>query len=198
MARELRALTYWPEWCPAFHGVRLADGTPSPLDKPVENRPRAPWSTIAPGVHGPGAWFAMHAGKHIGGRLGSDGDLIVVIETAEAAGWKAYVPDADDVVPPKLPDSARLWRKRDGCPVEWVDLHPDLIVTSAIVALHRVVRFVAPGIGGPWRFPDRFGWYVEVLPLAEPVPCKGAQGLWRVPDDVAARVWELAPEGARA
>jgi hypothetical protein len=50
----MRALTYWPEWCPAFPGVRLRDGTPSPLDKPVENRPMAPWAVIAPTMHGPG------------------------------------------------------------------------------------------------------------------------------------------------
>lgn len=36
---------------------------------------------------------------------------------------------------------------------------------------------------------DRWGHiYADVRPLPEPVPCRGAQGLWNVPDDVEAAV----------
>lgn len=170
----MRALTYWPEWCPAFPGVRLRDGTPSVLDKPVENRPMAPWHVIAPfGVGRPGPWIAMHAGKHIGGRKGNDGALLDVIETAKSAGWKAYVIEGTETV--------RVWRPGGSVSASvWTDLHPDRIVTSAIVALFRVTRYVGPGIPGPWRMTERFGWYVDVQPLDVPVPCSGAQGLWTV------------------
>lgn len=38
-------------------------------------------------------------------------------------------------------------------------------------------------------FDGDIGWVLDrVRPLAEPVPCRGAQGLWTVPDDVAAEV----------
>ena len=53
----------------------------------------------------------------------------------------------------------------------------------------------------PWAVPGMEQWrFGRVFALPEPVPCKGAQGLWRVPDDVAARVraqwtpFALAPE----
>lgn len=37
--------------------------------------------------------------------------------------------------------------------------------------------------------PGRFGWRTSRLAaLPEPVPCKGAQRLWRLPDDVASQV----------
>jgi hypothetical protein len=43
-----------------------------------------------------------------------------------------------------------------------------------------------------------YGWLLEdVVALRETVPCKGAQGLWTVPPDVAARVLEQVPEVVR-
>jgi|SRR3990167_395407 len=42
----------------------------------------------------------------------------------------------------------------------------------------------------------RFGWlFVEIRKLAQPVPCKGALGLWTVPPDVAAQVRKDASPG---
>lgn len=188
----LRALTFWPEWCAAFPGVRLRDGTPSTLDKGYENRPFRPWSTIAPDPGsltrppGPGQWFAMHAGKHIGGRQGNDGALINVVHMAVAAGWL-------DTMRPR---GRRL--QRDVCDHDgrWTtvhtDLHPDRIVTSAIVALIRVIDVDGPrqpiGHVAAWRLPEQYGWRLEVRPLARPVTCSGAQGLWTVPTDIAAQV----------
>lgn len=63
--------------------------------------------------------------------------------------------------------------------------------TGVIVATCRLVD-VKPTTGAPWVFdlpamerafgdysPGRFGWFLEdVQALAEPVPAKGAQGLW--------------------
>jgi hypothetical protein len=41
--------------------------------------------------------------------------------------------------------------------------------------------------------PGRYGLLIDpVIPLAEPVPCRGAQGLWTVPADVVAAVREAA------
>ena len=45
------------------------------------------------------------------------------------------------------------------------------------------------GFCSPWA--QRFQWHWQlsgVRPLAEPVPCKGALGLWRVPDDIESAI----------
>jgi hypothetical protein len=42
---------------------------------------------------------------------------------------------------------------------------------------------------GPWAVPGAHHWQRDdVRGLAEPVPCRGAQGIWTVPDDVAGRI----------
>jgi ASCH domain len=41
----------------------------------------------------------------------------------------------------------------------------------------------------PWSMPDQYHWeFDDIRPLADPVPCKGAQRLWRLPEDVEAAV----------
>jgi len=70
---------------------------------------------------------------------------------------------------------------------------------TGIVAVARLVGFLHaeafPGSCfeddpqvGPW-FCGPWGWLLDgVKPLPKPVECKGAQGLWRLPDDVLERV----------
>lgn len=65
---------------------------------------------------------------------------------------------------------------------------------EGIVGLARVAGFVTDS-RSPW-FSGPIGWKLdEVVALPEPVPCKGAQGLWRVPEDVACRVLEQVDVG---
>lgn len=46
---------------------------------------------------------------------------------------------------------------------------------------------------GPWAVPGQYHWRLaNVRALAEPVPCRGMQGLWTVPADVEALVLEHA------
>lgn len=41
----------------------------------------------------------------------------------------------------------------------------------------------------PWGQPDQYHWQLEnVRPLAAPVPCKGALGLWNLPEDIESAV----------
>lgn len=48
---------------------------------------------------------------------------------------------------------------------------------------------------GPWAVPFQCHWHLtDVRPLSEPVPAKGALGLWTLPDEVEAAV--LAQLGA--
>jgi hypothetical protein len=64
-----------------------------------------------------------------------------------------------------------------------------------IVGLVRIAGVVRES-PSPWFF-GPFGWVLEhVRELAEAVPCKGAMGLWRVPEDVARLV--LASAGVAA
>lgn len=188
MPPNLRAFTLWPEWCAAFKGVLLRDGSPSQLDKEWENRPIAPWSTIAPQRGEPGPWFCMHAGAHIGGKPRNEGALLDVLSTALYAGWRhSVILEGEQWSHRVKGNEVKLWKGDVS-----MKLHPDLIVRSAIVALIRVVDVQRPGEGEwtPWRFPDRYGWKLEVRPLPVPIPCRGAQGLWFLDDatDAAVRV----------
>lgn len=63
-----------------------------------------------------------------------------------------------------------------------------------IVALARVADFVTASQSG-W-FVGPIGWVLEdVRVLCEPVPCAGAQGVWTVPCDVAARAQAAVVRG---
>ncbi len=71
---------------------------------------------------------------------------------------------------------------------------------SAIVCVVRIDGFVTAS-ADPW-FVGPIGWQLsDVVTLGEPVPCRGAQGLWEVPADVATIVrarWKLARAVATA
>lgn len=61
---------------------------------------------------------------------------------------------------------------------------------QGIVAVARLVEVVTQGHGDPWFF-GPLGWTLDdVVTLPEPVPCKGLQGLWRLPDEVLMQVWQ--------
>lgn len=49
----------------------------------------------------------------------------------------------------------------------------------------------------PWRVPGMWSWVLtDVIALPEPVPCRGAQGLWTLPEDVEAAVREQMARAA--
>jgi hypothetical protein len=75
-------------------------------------------------------------------------------------------------------------------------LHLDL-PRAAIVATARVTGVVTES-ADPW-FVGPYGWKLdEVIALPTPVPCRGAQGLWIVPPDVAAQVFEQVKSATTA
>jgi len=58
---------------------------------------------------------------------------------------------------------------------------------GAVVALARVIKVVQEHPGDPW-FVGPYGWVLDdVVPLT-PVPCRGRQQLWRVPQEVYAEI----------
>lgn len=153
------ALTLWPEWAWAI--VHLG--------KRTENRG---WSLPV------GRWVAIHAGRHVGGRPGLPSTMDGIdglVEMARRAGWS---------VDGSYRKAAYI---RGAVTVEW---NLDAVPTSAIVGLAKIIAADPPGMGdiGGWRVPEAVGNRFEFRPLREPVSCRGAQGLWTVPDDIADRV----------
>lgn len=61
---------------------------------------------------------------------------------------------------------------------------------SAIVGVAQIAGYDGKPAGwSPWAHPEQHHWrFANVYDFAEPEPCKGAQGLWTVPDDVAERL----------
>lgn len=100
-----------------------------------------------------GKRFCIHAGKHVGGRPS---------EEAHADGLCGVA----------------MMARRAGMPLTrgW----DDGIVTSAIVAVVTLAGADKDERNG-WDVPDVFHWRLaDVIVLPEPVPHKGAQGLWPV------------------
>lgn len=87
---------------------------------------------------------------------------------------------------------SRILLAKDG---DWsrppIVFDPDEVPLSAVVAVCRVgaVLDMFPEQDTPWH-----AWYsgavelLDVRVLPKPVPCKGSQGLWRLPEDVHAAV----------
>lgn len=168
---HLRALTLWPEWAFAIHH----------LDKRVENR-----TWLVPKDE----WFMLHAGKYVGGKPGGfheqDG-MTSLREMAWLSGWTPK--QAGRVGRPwscvfSHPTHTAITAHDPSAPAE--TCNP--ILTSHILGAFRVTRHDAPyhGDTSGWRVPDQVGNVFEYRPLAAPVPCKGAQGLWRVPEEIRA------------
>lgn len=158
--------------CPWAHAI-------AHWGKLIENRTWAPPRGLI------GHRFAIHAGKspyrlgsdtrlHIGGREADD--LAEALDYARRASGMAL--DAPQVTNGWLHErsssilcTARLWG--------WV--HVAGTGSSPDMQVHDLLRdnwFVGP-----------YGWVLtDVVTLATPVPCKGAQGLWALPPDVEAAV----------
>lgn len=79
----------------------------------------------------------------------------------------------------------------------WLD---PVVSCSGVVAVCRYGGFVTvtqdmtADEPDPW-FEGPYGWRLDGLfVLPDPVPCKGAQGLWDLPHDVQGRVRIQCPE----
>ncbi len=79
-------------------------------------------------------------------------------------------------------------------PPQRAEEHPlGIVGVARVIGCRDAVQMVIPGCErlraprDPW-FVGPVGWLLaDTVALAEPVPCKGVQGLWVVPADVEAR-----------
>jgi hypothetical protein len=137
---------------------------PPELRKGIENRPTG---FVFKSFRGE---FLLHAGKDKGPAA-----FARACEMASAIISKLLKPGEDIAFPS----------------YDWFRAHR----SGGIVGKARITGIVPPGDSGrPWHFPEQYGFVVE---YAEPfpfVPCKGALGFWRVPENV---IGELREKGAQ-
>jgi hypothetical protein len=93
-------------------------------------------------------------------------------------------------------------KKYDEAAASWIE---DLTITppipedaedqsGVIVAVARLAEVRTESPGNPW-FVGPVGWVLRDVQPIDPVPCKGAQGLWPLPPDVLTLVrarWKAA------
>lgn len=105
--------------------------------------------------------------------------------------------DNDAWTDPRVERFLADWRRQAGRDVVNAELELHGVITA--LAWVADVHHAVPGCCPPWgdlrynHLPAVHWPLVAVIHLAEPVPVRGKQGLWRVRDqDVADRVYELA------
>ena len=126
-------------------------------------------------IHQPWAWAILFAGKDVENRTWATrhrGPLLI----HAARSRKSYARQ-----------DARAWPKLYGVELPaW-----DELATGAIVGVVDVVDCVRVGPGGdlgecgrsPWALEGYFGWVLaNPQPFAKPIPRRGAQMLFEVPD----------------
>lgn len=134
--------------------------------KRIENRTWAPPASIR------GQYLAIHAGKRMDDLTIMEAQQFVRRIPTERLGGKigaGYRENAEGKV-----------TARD-------------LSYGAIVAVARVVAHVTVS-ESPW-FVGPIGWVLDEVTAIEPVPCRGAQGVWTVPDAELALVrarWKAA------
>jgi hypothetical protein len=134
--------------------------------KRIENRPWAPWKSIV------GERIALHAGK----TWDYDGAEFIK-RTVRMLGGPEMPGDGGVHLQGAIVGVARVV----GCIRE--NGNDDPVIVSGVGGLHV-------DVDEEWFF-GPFGWILtDVVALAKPVSCRGAQGLWLPPPDVTARVLE--------
>lgn len=112
----------------------------------------------------PHAWAVIYAGKDVENRTWTRPHRgLLVIHAGEK-----FERDAD------LPRGVRY--------------DEDDIVRSAIIGVVDLVD-IKESSRSRWWYEGNFAWILrDARPLAKPIPCKGALGLWDVPVDIARKI----------
>lgn len=129
--------------------------------KRVENRPWKPWSSVI------GQRIALHAGQYFDESVGFDysdprAHQAGVVGTAVVRGW--------------------------------IHVSKELLLSLVTDVRHSptLTQDEARGHAASCWFFGPYGWVLEdVRALSEPIPCRGAQSLWELPQEVEQRLAEV-------
>ena len=132
-------------------------------------------------VHNPWAWAIAHGGKDIENRtwtISAPGDVAVhagLTLDRQALGHPLIRAATTRWLGGRSPVGVLPWEQSIGA----------VIAVVAVVGAHRN----CDGSCSPWAVLGQWHWRLaNVRPLPEPVPARGAQQLWPLPDDVEAAV----------
>lgn len=191
----MRAVTLWQPWASQVFDIldpkdvenRRTLRPPEELVTNLWSPPRPPRDGVLRVDTGRHPFFAVHAGK-----VYDDGPALAAAGR-DTAGRLAF--PAGVRVPPReaLPYGAVVGVARV--------LHAFDSRTRTTVGVSNppagILECQALPLARWWLGP--IGWrLVHAIPLAEPVPCKGALGVWTLPDDVALQVARRALRAVNA
>jgi hypothetical protein len=125
------------------------------LDKRVENRTKPPPDRLI------GKWIALHAGR---ATKSNASDMLVA---ASSAGW--------------VFSGGKLTKGGGAVEFSQEEVNRD---ASSIVGMMHLIDVSPPGTPLPWADPDCYAIRFRLVALPKPIPCKGAQGYWRVEEEV--------------
>jgi len=153
--------------------------------KRVENR------TWRPHPLKTGDYLAIHAGAFLYRKVCDE--WFGAIQTARAAGLLGTLPVLDGALAlpqPERGERGRLYAARCNRYME------KAVPYSAVIGVAQLdaIETEAPAAGDPWWY-GPLGWRLGNVTAIEPVPCRGSQGLWEMPDEVLATVrarWKAA------
>jgi hypothetical protein len=148
-------------------------------------------------VKAPWSWAITHSTKRIENRVW-ERSFRGALAIHAGKGWDE---DGQDSALVRL-----LWQA-SGHDLRALTPNNSRITLGAVVAVADLVDICSEGVPGydldvpcgcgPWAARGQYHWKLaNVRPLAVPVPCRGALGLWMLPDDVDAAV--VAQMGERA
>lgn len=165
MTDSIPALTLHPEWAWAI----------TDLGKRVENRSERFCRQIARRV-GDG-WLAIHAGVRRPADFTAVGPMLDGVHRFD--DWSVLRPAGQPTV-------FWVWVGRYDSPLVISDAD---LPRGAIVALAKIGDVLLPGTDAPWKLTFSAALSLStVVVLSEPIPCKGAQGLWTPAPDVQERL----------
>ena len=174
--RPIRALTILQPWAHLIVRGR----------KRVENRT---WEPAARGLR-VGDYLAIHAGTWHTRRGGPIEGWAAALEIARERSLFERVPMLAEYERIVTGERGRLYAARCNSYIE------QAVPYSAVVGVAQLVgvETEAPAEVDPWWY-GPLGWRLGDVTAIEPVPCRGSQGLWEMPDEVLATVrarWKAA------
>ena len=170
----LHAITVHPNWAYAF----LHFG------KRIENREFFPDKLI-------GRRLALHAGKHAGGAPSKPATFRGFRDLAHCMVRSGYL-------------ACPVWLKRNEPHLAWLEgtdspqsgfhvVYEHDLPTSAVFAVATLDVAGEMDVDG-WAFDGCAHWLMrDLLPLEQPVPCSGQQGIWKLPEEVEEAVRSQLP-----